>query len=70
MQRRLKEVPSGRTLFETLRTIGFTAFEIGIGIFFVFAVAGYWIFERERAMNFVTELLPGRSDRLRATRGC
>ena len=60
VQRRLKEVPSGHTLFQTVRTIGITAFEIGIGIFFVFAVAGYWIFERERAMNFVTELLPPR----------
>jgi predicted PurR-regulated permease PerM len=58
VQRRLKEVPSGHALFETLRTIGVTAFEIGVGIFFVFAVAGYWIFEREHAMNFVTGLLP------------
>jgi predicted PurR-regulated permease PerM len=58
LQRRLKEVPSGRALFQTLKTIGMTAFEVGIGIFFVFAVAGYWIFERDRAMNVVTELLP------------
>ena len=35
-----------------------TAFEIAIGIFFVFAVAGYWIFERETAMKVVAELLP------------
>jgi predicted PurR-regulated permease PerM len=58
LQRRLKEVPSGHTLFTTVRTIGVTAFEVGIGIFFVLAVAGYWIFERERAMKIVTELLP------------
>jgi len=58
LQRRLKEVPSGRTLFTTLKEIGMTAFEVGIGIFFVFAVAGYWIFEREKAMNLVAELLP------------
>jgi len=58
VQRRLKEVPSGSALFTTLKTIGMTAFEVGIGIFFVFAVAGYWIFEREKAMNVVTELLP------------
>jgi predicted PurR-regulated permease PerM len=58
LQRRLKEVPSGHALFTTLKTIGVTAFEIGIGIFFVFAVAGYWIFERDRALNVVTELLP------------
>jgi predicted PurR-regulated permease PerM len=58
LQRRLQEVPSGSKLFSTLKTLGMTAFEIGIGIFFVFAVAGYWIFERERAMNVVAELLP------------
>jgi predicted PurR-regulated permease PerM len=51
LQRRLKEVPSGHALFQTLKTIGMTAVEFGVGIFFVFAVAGYWIFERERAMN-------------------
>ena len=58
LQRRLKEVPSGGKVFETARTVGMTAFEIAIGIFFMFAVAGYWIFERERAMKVVTELLP------------
>ena len=58
IQRRLKEVPSGHTLFHTLKTIGMTAFEVGVGIFFVFAVAGYWIFERDRAMNVVCEVLP------------
>ena len=58
LQRRLKQVPSGHSLFSTVKTIGMTAFEIGIGIFFIFAVAGYWIFERERAMRIVTELLP------------
>jgi predicted PurR-regulated permease PerM len=58
IQRRLKEVPSGGTVFSTAKTVGMTAFEIAIGIFFMFAVAGYWIFERERAMKVVTELLP------------
>jgi predicted PurR-regulated permease PerM len=58
LQRRLKEVPSGHSVFSTAKTIGVTAFEVGVGIFFVLAVAGYWIFERERAMNVVTELLP------------
>ena len=58
LQRRLKEVPSGGSVFSTVRTVGMTAFEIAIGIFFMFAVAGYWIFEREHAMRVVTELLP------------
>jgi predicted PurR-regulated permease PerM len=58
LQRRLKEVPSGDTLFTTVKEVGVLGFEIGIGIFFVFAVAGYWIFEREKAMKVVAELLP------------
>jgi predicted PurR-regulated permease PerM len=58
LQRRLDEVPSGGTLVTTVKTIGMTAFEVAIGIFFVFAVAGYWIFERDRAMRVVTDLLP------------
>jgi predicted PurR-regulated permease PerM len=64
LQRRLKDVPSGHALFTTLKTIGMTAFEIGVGIFFVFAVAGYWIFERERAMKVVSELLPRQKRKL------
>ena len=60
IQRRLQEVPSGHTLFTTVRTIGVTAFEVAVAMFFVLAVAGYWIFERERAINVVTELLPRR----------
>ena len=35
-----------------------TAFEVLVGIFFTFAVAAYWIFERERAMRIVLSLLP------------
>ena len=33
-------------------------FEILLGIFFVPASAGYWIFERGRAVDFVASLLP------------
>src|SRR5262249_42053327 len=58
LQRRLKEVPSGHTLFSMVKTIGVTAFEVGVTVFFVLAVAGYWIFERDRAITVVTELLP------------
>jgi hypothetical protein len=40
-----------------------------IGIFFVLATAAYWIFERERAVDFVASLYEGRSARSCATRG-
>jgi predicted PurR-regulated permease PerM len=33
-------------------------FEVLLGIFFVLASAGYWIFERGRAVDFVASLLP------------
>jgi predicted PurR-regulated permease PerM len=58
LQKRLKEVPSGRVAFSTAASVGMTAFEIGVGILFVLAVAGYWIFEREKAIELVTELVP------------
>jgi predicted PurR-regulated permease PerM len=34
------------------------AFEILLGIFFVLATAAYWIFERDRAVDWVSSLLP------------
>ena len=34
------------------------AFEVLIGIFFVFASAAYWIFERDRAVDLVCSLVP------------
>ena len=37
---------------------GLKAFEVVIGIFFVFASAAYWIFERDRAIGLVCSLVP------------
>ena len=38
-------------------TIGALAMEVVVGIFFTFAVAAYWIFERERAIDVVASLV-------------
>jgi predicted PurR-regulated permease PerM len=38
--------------------IGVKAFEVLIGVFFVFAAAAYWIFERDRAEDVLCSLLP------------
>jgi predicted PurR-regulated permease PerM len=38
--------------------VGVKAFEALIGVFFVFAAAAYWIFERDRAEDLVCSLLP------------
>ena len=59
LQKRLEELRSGgEELVGLSIEIGFTFFEIAIGIFFVLATAAYWIFERERAVDMVCKLLP------------
>jgi len=58
IQQRLEELPSASELVDPALEIGFIGFEILIGLFFVFACAAYWIFEREKAVNLVTSLIP------------
>ena len=58
VQQRLEELPSAGELVDPALEIGFLGFEILIGIFFVFASAAYWIFEREKAVDLVTSLIP------------
>ena len=58
VQQRLDDLPSASELVDPALEIGFIGFEILIGIFFVFASAAYWIFEREKAMDLVTSLIP------------
>jgi predicted PurR-regulated permease PerM len=58
VQKRLKRLPAAGSVFHASLTVTKTAFEVLIGIFFTFAVAAYWIFERERAMRVVLSLLP------------
>jgi predicted PurR-regulated permease PerM len=57
LQKRLRRLPSAGSLAHASVTVTKTAFEVLIGIFFTFAVAAYWIFERERAMHVVLSLL-------------
>jgi predicted PurR-regulated permease PerM len=58
IERRLRNLPSGAKLIHPAVTVTKTAFEVLIGIFFMFAVGAYWIFERDRAVDLVAELLP------------
>lgn len=58
LQKRLEKLPSGTVLIHPAWTVTTKAFEILIGIFFVFAVAAYWIFERERTVDLVASLVP------------
>jgi predicted PurR-regulated permease PerM len=58
LDKRLRDLPSGSKLIHPALTIGKTAVEAVVGIFFVFAAAAYWIFEKERAQRLVLGLLP------------
>ena len=58
IQKRLKRLPAAGSIFHSSLGVGKAAFEVLIGIFFTFAVAAYWIFERDRARRVLLSLLP------------
>jgi len=64
IQKRLKKLPRAGSLVHGAVAIGVKAFEVLVGILFVFATAAYWIFERERAIRLVTSLVPHRHRRV------
>ena len=64
VQKRLKKLPKAGSLVHGAVAIGVKAFEVLIGILFVFATAAYWIFERERAIRLVTSLVPRKHRRV------
>ena len=64
LQKRLKKLPSAGSIYRASVSVGIKAFEVLIGIFFVFATAAYWIFERERAMRLVLAAVPRRRRRV------
>src|SRR5439155_298891 len=64
VQKRLKRLPKAGSLIHAAVAIGVKAFEVLIGILFVFATAAYWIFERERAIRLVMSLVPRKHRRV------
>jgi predicted PurR-regulated permease PerM len=58
IQKRLKGLPAAGSVVHASLGVGRAAFEVLIGIFFTFAVAAYWIFERDRARRVLLSLLP------------
>jgi predicted PurR-regulated permease PerM len=58
IDKRLRKVPKASELLHPAVQVTLTVFEVLIGIFFVLASAAYWIFERDRAVDFVSSLLP------------
>src|SRR5215212_4712769 len=57
IDKRLRELPRAGELFHPAVEITKKAFEGLIGVFFVFATAAYWIFERDRAVDAVAQLM-------------
>src|SRR5581483_268522 len=64
LQKRLKNLPSVGDVFHPLVSATKTAFEVVIGVFFMFAVGAYWIFERDRTIALVQSMLPRRHRRV------
>jgi len=58
IQNRLQDLPRASELVRPAVAITVTAFEVIVAIFFVFAAGAYWIFERDRAIDHVCQLLP------------
>ena len=57
LQHRLERLPQGTGLIHPAVTYGRQALEILVGIFFTFAVAAYWIFEKEKAQTVILGLV-------------
>lgn len=67
IQHRLERLPHGTGLIHPAVAYGRTALEVFIAIFLTFAVAAYWVFEKERAQEVVKALAKKRG---RAKRIC
>lgn len=57
LQRRLGHLPSVGKLVHPALSAGEEALKIVVGIFFTLATAAYWVFERDRFIDFVTGFL-------------
>ena len=58
LDKRLSRLPSGANIVHPAVEVTKTAFEVLIGIFFMFAVGAYWIFERDRTIGLVQSMVP------------
>jgi predicted PurR-regulated permease PerM len=64
VQKRLAKLPSAGGVFHLSLTVGTKAMELIVGIFFIFATAAYWIFERDRTIRLVNSLVARKHRRL------
>lgn len=64
VQKRLRKLPSAGSVVHASVRVGTKALEVLVGIFFVFATAAYWIFERDRTIRFVNSMIPRKHRRV------
>jgi predicted PurR-regulated permease PerM len=64
IDKRLHQLPSGASLLHPAISATKTAFEILVGIVFMFAVGAYWIFERDGAIALVQSMVPRKHRRV------
>jgi predicted PurR-regulated permease PerM len=64
LDKRLRRLPSGTNILHPAVEVTKTAFEVLIGVFFVFAVGAYWIFERDSTIALVQSILPRKHRRV------
>jgi predicted PurR-regulated permease PerM len=64
LDRWLRDLPSTSNLVDRALDATRVGFEALIGVFFVFASAAYWIFERNRAIALVVSVLPREKQRV------
>jgi predicted PurR-regulated permease PerM len=57
LQKRLRHLPSADKVIHPALAVGVKAFEMVIAIFFTFAAAAYWLFERDHAVDLVASLI-------------
>jgi predicted PurR-regulated permease PerM len=57
IQRRLNHLPRADRLLHPALSAGEEAVKVLVGIFFTLATAAYWVFERDRFIDFVTSFL-------------
>jgi predicted PurR-regulated permease PerM len=58
INKRLQKLPVGSSIFHPAISVGTKAFEAIVAIFFVFATAAYWVYERDRARRLLVSTVP------------
>jgi predicted PurR-regulated permease PerM len=57
LEKRLRHLPTPGKLFHPAVTAGEEALKVLVAVFFTLATAAYWVFERDRFIDFVTSFL-------------